>query len=274
MRPVRNRVEHDLGVLRAVLTVVVSAAIGLIWSGFSATAQETTSTAYENTQTSPNNELQTPLSASEQSAAKAWELTDTEWRRYRQLMLGIRGSVSDERLSPIEVLGIHARDPAERRRYAERWAQAMRADAERVLAFQHAYDAAAEDLFADQPLIDAGRLKAVPKTTSALKAGDRVLMFATIDCPACEAMLAKLLSHLNTVAGIDIYFTDLAEGHEARIRAWAGERGIEPGWVRGRRVTLNVDNGLLVSLSGDNEDAPALFVRRGEQVSRLAYAEL
>lgn len=250
---------------------VIAVMLCMAWP---AQAQETVTTDTDTTRTSPSHQSMTPLSQTEREKANTWDLNETEWRRYRQLMLGIRGSVSDENLSPIEVLGIHARDAAERRHYAKRWAEAMRADAERVLAFQRAYDAASEQLFAGQPLIDAGRLKTVPKPTSALQAGDRVLFFTTIECPACEAMLAKLLSHLNTVAGIDIYFTDLPEGSEARIRAWAGAQGIEPGWVQRRRVTLNVDNGLLKSVSGEGRSAPALFVRRNDAVSGLSYADL
>lgn len=259
---------------RVVFVLTTLATIVLLHTFNALPAQETNTTNTDITQASPSDQRETPLSAIEERQATAWELNPTEWRRYQQLMLGIRGSVSDARLSPVEVLGIHARDAAERRHYAKRWAQAMRADAERVLAFQRAYDAAAEQLFAGIPLIDAGRLKTVPQTTSALRPGDRVLFFTALECPACEAMLAKLLTHLNTVAGIDIYFTDLGPGGEARIRAWADEHEIEPAWVQGRRVTLNIDNGMLGSLSADESQAPVLFRQRGEAVETLAYADL
>ena len=82
---------------------------------------------------------ETSLSRTDIDPARVWGLSKTEWRRYRSLMQGIRGSVSPATISPIEVLGIHARDDAERRRYAELWAQAMWEDAERILAFQRAY---------------------------------------------------------------------------------------------------------------------------------------
>ena len=67
----------------------------------------------------------TALTSTERAKAKVWGLSTAEWRRYRALMAGIRGSLSPSTLSPIEVLGIHARDEAERRRYAELWAQAI-----------------------------------------------------------------------------------------------------------------------------------------------------
>ena len=98
------------------------------------------------------------FSETDRRRASAWHLNEEEWRRYDTLLKGIRGSVSPATLSPIEVLGIHARDNAERRRYAERWARAMRDDAERILAFQRAYDSAARRLFGDQDLIDINRL--------------------------------------------------------------------------------------------------------------------
>ncbi|MCP4289065.1 MAG: TIGR03759 family integrating conjugative element protein, partial [Gammaproteobacteria bacterium] len=66
--------------------------------------------------------------------ARVWDLSEAEWRRYQQLMQGIRGSISPSTISPIEVLGIHARDEAERQQYAEAWARAMREDVDRILA--------------------------------------------------------------------------------------------------------------------------------------------
>ena len=259
---------------RAIGAITLMATMLLLSTTNPVAAQETARTATDITQSASSNDGETALSITEQHQAKSWNLDESEWRRYRQLMLGIRSSVSDARLSPVEVLGIHARDEAERRHYARRWAEAMREDAERVLAFQRAYDAAAEQLFVGLPLIDAGRLKTVPQMTSALRPSDRVLFFTALECPACEAMLVKLLKHLNTVAGIDIYFTELGPGSEARIRAWADDHGIDPGWVQGRRVTLNIDNGVLASLSGTASRAPVMYRRRGEAVEALAYADL
>ena len=114
----------------------------------------------------------------ERARAELWDVSVTEWRRYRQLMAGIRGSISPANLSPIEVLGIHARDAAERRRYAEQWAVMMREDAERILAFQHAYDQANHRLYPDEPLIDRTRLPERVEDEEALRATDRVLLFA------------------------------------------------------------------------------------------------
>ncbi|MDZ7770156.1 MAG: TIGR03759 family integrating conjugative element protein [Woeseiaceae bacterium] len=238
-----------------------------------AVTQSVSSTDVSATQQTQDDTENTPLTASERARARTWELSETEWRRYRSLMQGIRGSVSPENLSPIEVLGIHARDAAERRQYAEAWARAMRADAERILAFQHAYDAAHERLFPDQALIDVAQLAAFPKSRSALESGDRLLVFTLIDCPSCNAVLGRAIDRLDGIAGLDIYVTG-APPDDAAIRAWAQERGIERDWVHERRVTLNRDGGLLKEIDPDATELPAIFRRRGERIERLAYAAL
>jgi len=253
---------------------LVCLAVTLAGPAMPALGQSVSSAKNEVTRTIPHDATITPLSASERERFKAWSLSESEWRRYRSLLLGIRGSVSPDHLSPIEVLGIHARDSAERRRYAERWARAMRDDAERILAFQHAYDAAAGRLFSGQTLIDVGKLQTLPQKTSELQAEDRILFFTTVMCPACDAVLVKLLSRLDTVAGIDIYISNVPTGDDEVIRAWAKEHGIEREWVGTRRVTLNYDAGVLENIADEPLETPALFVRRNEQLAKLSYAEL
>ncbi len=254
--------------------VLVWLAVTLAGLAMPALGQSVSSTETEVTRRIPHDATTTPLSASERERSNVWSLSDTEWRRYQSLILGIRGSVSATNLSPIEVLGIHARDSAERRRYAERWARAMRDDAERILAFQHAYDAAAKRLFSGQTLIDVGKLQTLPQKTSELRADDRILFFTAVMCPACDAVLVKLISRLDTVAGIDIYITNVPTKDDEVIRAWAEEHGIEREWVGTRRVTLNHNAGALEKMSEGPVEAPALFVRRNGQLAKFLYAEL
>ena len=211
--------------------------------------------------------------------AEQWGLNSDDWQRYRTLMQGIRGSISSPNLSPIEVLGIHARTAQERRRYAEQWAMIMREDAERILAFQHAYDEAQQHLFPQDQLIDAVKLamhRAQPKiiVDETLGSNDRVLFFTASDCIACDAVLDRLLGKLPTIDGLDIYLLDVAPGNEDRIREWAGRRKIDPDWVRDRRVTLNVDAGALdklaVSLGGQQDQRPVVLRRLGDSVELLS----
>ena len=205
----------------------------------------------------------------ERARAALWDVSVTEWRRYRQLMAGIRGSISPATLSPIEVLGIHARDAAERRRYAEQWAVMMREDAERILAFQHAYDQANHMLYPDEPLIDRTRLPERVEDEEALQATDRVLLFARPDCSRCDTVLERLVARIDRLAGIDIYLSGMAPGDEQAIRDWAAARGIQPAWVRTRKVTLNFEAGALTELAPAQSELPVLMRRRGETVTHL-----
>jgi len=214
------------------------------------------------------------LSDSERARARTWNLSETEWRRYRELMQGVRGSISPETISPIEVLGIHARDEAERQRYADAWARALHEDVDRILAFQHAYDAAGKRLYPNEPLIDVGQLPVEAEATSVFQSSDRLLFFARPACPVCDALMNKLLKRIDEVSGIDIYLLGLAQGDDAAVRTWASTHRIDPEWVRSRRVTLNHDAGALGKLTGGEGQVPYLMRRRGEDVSQLRASDL
>lgn len=219
-------------------------------------------------------EVTTPLSPLEKTRAAAWELSDSEWHRYRHLMDGIRGSISPATLSPIEVLGIHARDDGERQRYAERWARMMRDDAERILAFQHTYDQVWQRLFSSERLIDPARLPKDEAGDIELQPNDRVLFFTRPDCASCDVLLRRLLKRIDTVAGIDVYLLGLSPNDDKAVRDWAEQQAIEPRWVRSRRITLNHDGGALSELSQGKGDVPYLLRRRSDVLSMLSPSAL
>jgi len=211
------------------------------------------------------------LDAAELARARAWDLTEAEWSRYRSLPQGIRGSVSPPTLSPVEVLGIHARDDAERCHYAERWAALMREDVDRIRAFQRAYDEAGRGLFGAEPLIDPARIAPAEDGSAALAPGDRVLLFTRPDCaPCCDALLERLPWRLDTLAGLDIYLAEVQPGDERAVRDWATRHGIDPERVKRRQVTLNFAAGALADLG----PVPYVLRRRGQDLSPLSPGQL
>ena len=214
------------------------------------------------------------LSEIDMARARVWDLSVTEWRRYQQLMQGIRGSISPSTISPIEVLGIHARDEAERQQYAEAWARAMREDVDRILSFQLAYDSAVKRLYPNEPLIDINRLPGKSAETSALRSTDRLLFFVRPACPVCDLLIDNLLQRIDEVSGIDVYLTELAPGDDAAVRDWASRHRIESEWVRSRRVTLNHDGGALKKLTNGQGEVPYLLRRRGDELSQLRALDL
>lgn len=218
--------------------------------------------------------VSTELTAVERAQAEHWALTAQEWRRYRTLMNGVRGSISPTTLSPIEALGIHARDATERRHFAERWASLMLEDAERILAFQHAYDAAISRMVGEQSLINVSQLPPRLPRHAPLAPIDRVLLFVRPECAACDAVLSRLLTRLDTIAGLDLYVSGLVDGDEVAIRAWAVGQGVDPAWVHQRKVTLNFESGALAKLAPGAVDLPYLLRRRGDSVTPLTGAAL
>lgn len=238
-------------------------------------AQRTDSQVYT---IQPTDSSATELTDPIKFRAALWDLEDTEWQRYQSLMQGIRGSVSPSTLSPIEVLGIHARSAEERLRYAEQWAVMMREDAERILAFQRAYDEAQKRLYSNGLLIDASVLNSNKTDHEALaklawQPTDRVLFFTDTQCPTCDAVLERLVSQLTQFSGIDLYLIDVSPGEESLIREWAASKQINPQWVNEHKVTLNVDAGArdrVVPHTGQNGQAlPVLVLRRGDQFTPL-----
>jgi len=236
-------------------------------------AVEVSGTRVKESDTSVSTTEENTLTPSERARSRLWELSETEWRRYKQLMQGIRGSISPSTISPIEVLGIHARDQEERRRYAELWTRAMREDVSRILAFQRAYDEAGKRLYPNEQLIDIDRLPRADKTSS-LQPGDRVLFFTRTDCPACDALLGKLLKRIDAVTGIDIYIAGVKSGDDQAVRDWAASHSIKPEWVRSRRVTLNHEAGVLERLTQGKRKIPYILKRQGKDLSVLRASEL
>lgn len=257
---------------RAVVVGTVTAVLWLVASP--SWAADPPNTQAGSTTTSSTILERTPLTEHERTRAGLWGLSAAEWQRYRTLMEGIRGSISPGTISPIEVLGIHARDEAERRKYAEQWAVMMREDAERILAFQHAYDAAGRLLYPDESLIDVARLPQQTASGEGLSRTDRVLLFARPDCAACDALLARVLARLDRLDGIDVFLAGIPAGDEEAIRNWAVERGIRLEWVTSRRVTLNFEGGALARVAPGREALPVLMRRRGGAITPLSGSEL
>ena len=261
----RTRMSNQWKLISLILALVISVP---------AFAVEVSGTRVKESDTNVSATDENTLTPSERARSRLWELSETEWSRYKQLMQGIRGSISPSTISPIEVLGIHARDQDERRRYAEMWARAMREDVSRILAFQHAYDEAGKRLYPNEQLIDINKLPGRADTTSSLKPGDRVLFFTRPGCPACDALLVKLLKRIDAVTGIDIYITGVKSGDDQAVRDWAASHAIKPEWVRSRRVTLNHEAGVLEKLTQGKGKIPYILRRQGKDLSVLRASEL
>lgn len=207
----------------------------------------------------------------EETLRQQWSLSIDEWRRYKSLMQGIRGSISPSNISPIEVLGTHARNDQERRRYAEIWARMRHEDAERILAFQQAYAEAFQRLYPNELLVDLSRLKAPAQPAAAL--GSRLLVFLKIkECPACESLVKRLLQQpaFNTQQ-IDLYFVDTQpQRDDGLIQQWAKQQHIDNSRIKQGLLTLNHDQGTYFKVSQQLVGTmPQVFKLSGQSLQAL-----
>jgi len=221
------------------ITVSVFFPMLVSWAVETGQTQVNASTS-QTTQANPSEEVS---SQSKRFIQSQWGLNDTEWQRYQLLMGGIRGSISQPSLSPLEALGIHAETDEEQRGYAKRLAKVMHDDAERVLAFARVYQEESNKLYPNADIIDKALLGlSVPTPSTAntpLQQGDRILFFTrTGQCQPCGkqlSALAKATQHTNVQ--IDVYVIG-ADNDEA-IRAWAATQPFDHARLANKTLTLN-----------------------------------
>ncbi len=213
-----------------------------------------------------------------------WHLSEPEWQRYLSLMQGIRGSISPKSLSPLEVLGIHAETAQERKQYAKRWAQLMREDVERTLAFQRAYTEATLELYGKQPLFDENVLASLTAANkemannanhpNVLHDGDRLLVFIKASaCQQCNVIAGQALSlSAHKRVQVDFYFTDTREPQDnPLIIAWAKQQQLDPQRLAQLTLTLNHDKGTYLKVSQKLlADVPAIYLMRHDKLQKWA----
>jgi len=254
----------------------------------------TSTTATTSAQIAP-----TQADISDRTAAQYWDLSLDDYRRYQILMKGVRGAISDPRISPIEVLGIHARDDAERRRYAEMFARLMAEDTQRVLLFQRAYDLAFRRLHPTLVALDfAARMPGpeplqtslasaptLPGSTTenppviagmsrvpSLSPGDRILVFTREGCSDCDTLVQQALAHAHRGVVVDLYVVGARSADEAQ--QYARRVALDPALVSDHRVTLNIDGGTFARALPRRPGLPALVRKRGESLVQLATSDL
>jgi integrating conjugative element protein (TIGR03759 family) len=250
----------------------------------------TSATTAQATQTQPD--------TAEHSSARYWGLTLDDYRRYQALMKGVRGAISDPRISPIEVLGIHARDDAERRKYAEMFARLMAEDTQRVLQFQVEYDRAFRRLHPQLAAFDSGSSAPNPgnpkparvalpepvvrptasaaaasiSRTPVVSTGDRMLVFTRTDCRECDDLVQRAAVAANQGVMVDLYLVGARSTDE--VQRYARRVSLDPAAVSAGRVTLNLDGGTFGRVLPRQQDLPALVRKRGESLVQLAPSEL
>jgi hypothetical protein len=254
----------------------------------------------------------TQTDAVARTQAAQWGLNLDEYRRYEALMRGMRGSISDPRISPIEVLGIHARSDAERQKYAEIFAKMMAEDAERILQFQAAYQASFKRMYPTLPVIyvdpaanrppnlkqvlnaaplqqtvavtqKGGALAPNPSAQARVSVasltlpaqvtkGDRLIVFTAPNCAMCEPIVNQAKAHVPRGISVDIYVVGAKTAND--VAGYANQIRIDPQLVRAGGLTLNMDNGTMARVLPTEKSLPQVVRKRGELITALSANEL
>lgn len=207
-------------------------------------------------------------------AHKRWNVTPKEYARYQELMKGVRGSISPANISPIEVLGIHARTDAERMKYARIWANIMDKDTKQVLAFNKAYSQAWVEK-GSPDMVDMSKLDLGVSTKKTESVTGRELIFVTKledGCKPCNAKLESMLQSLviDKSLGVDIYFADSTGKSKSVIRQWASTHNIDTKLLKSGRLTLNHGADVVAKLKLSPTNLPATFEKKSNgSVKRL-----
>lgn len=232
--------------------------------------------AVEQNQTKQSTYKQTSVT-NESSIRAQWGLEKTEWDRYQELMKGIRGSLSVENISPLEVLGIHAKTDQERKKYAMAWAKVMKEDTERVLKFQFAFDDAARQINDRHKVIDMAKLNKIRNkqsgSTRKIQPGDRVVLFINYNnCSSCEIKARMLQNEIQRTINVqfDIFFIDTEKGvDDKKIRDWSTRVGINREMLIKGKTTINHDKKLINTYFGFASKVPVAAVIRNKQFSKI-----
>ncbi len=150
--------------------IAMTAAVATLIGSSPALAQVRTGrTAEASSTASTSSTSRTQADSTDLQVQQIWGLTAEEMRRAKVLALGPRGSFSVDKLSPLEILGIHARTDAERRQYAERLARIFHEDVARSIAWEREMAAAMARLYPNEPMVS---YEGLPRVQSSVGAAD------------------------------------------------------------------------------------------------------
>ena len=198
--------------------------------------------------------------------ARQWQLTEPQWRRYQELMSGVRG-IWTPNADPLLVLGAHAKTEQERRHLADLYVAREFDRVEGELAFQRAVTAAWSRNFPQRDRINSmAQLRPRQDVIKDLLDRGQVRRYGVVvesDCAACETVAGQFIAKAREAGHppVDFFVRDM-KGDGRTLARWATSRGVPvEATVRGQ-ITLNHGH----DYTGP---VPQTFVMRGDGQWRL-----
>lgn len=207
------------------------------------------------------------LTPEQNHQAEVWSLTQNDEKRYVLLMQNRSGLYwRGSKLSPVEILGINARNPSERKRFALLYARQLQEKMAKELSWQFAASQAKAEVNKDLPLIrsfDVSPFSPYNYHAVSLKAGDKLFLLTKLNLDV-RRVVSTLLADIQTNNNItlNIYFAGTPSSHG--IQDWANNQSIPVSLVKKGEITINTNEGPF-SRFKDEKNLPVLvLVRNGK----------
>ncbi len=173
---------------------------------------------------------------------KSWGITKEEYARFIYLKRNTPRGVITPQANPLYYLGLEARTPAERERFAQKVAQMEFENAQKGSEWRAAVQAAAVKLYGQGDLVDLKKgmdlEQMLEKTAASLKGGRRGSVvgyggagvnrqiYVSSDCDDCLPVYKKALRDLTSgsLTRLEIVFP--AGTPDLQIRQWATKAGV------------------------------------------------
>jgi len=205
--------------------------------------------------------------------ASAWGLTDRQYQTYLSLMEEGQAKYFWKDLDPVMVLGLSAKNSAERDRYAEQYAKLMRDRVTAELAWSQAFQAADKRLYPlEQAVFDHSVL--YPERDSShffdriqsLQAQDVISILVKSDCSSCTRDIKRLLTQVEKHQDIkvDIFFVDVTD--KMQLLAWARASKLPKPLFQSKQLTLNLGGHYQEHLG---EERLRILIKRSNQLYHL-----
>lgn len=196
--------------------------------------------------------------------AKVWELTLDEEKRYVMLMQNRSGVYyKGLRLTPLDILGINARDEAERNHFATLAAQQEAQKVAKNIAWNNAFHKAYNDLFANVPVV--GEFDLAPYSPYAhqpvsLAPGERLYFFIK-PYDAVKSILLLLIDAIEKTPDTQLNIM-LMDADDMTIQQWANQQQIPRHLVSHGRISLQHGEMNFQALTLKEKSTPLLILSK------------
>lgn len=206
------------------------------------------------------------LSETQKQEAKVWGLSETEEKRYLQLMQSRSGIYyKDLRMTPVDILGLNARNDAEREHFSELAALQEAQKVAQNIAWNNAFYKAYNQLFKDIPVVgdfDPSPYSPYAHQPIQLKEGETLYFFIRPD-DAVTTILLQLIDAINRTPNtrLNLLFLDMDNN---AIQLWANRHQLPINLVTNQQITLNPGSQQYEGLKLDKKKTPLLLLANGK----------